>query len=60
MPTKEKVRKNDFMGPGKGPDTLPPQCRECYGFSNWVGDKDGTPYDDRDCANCGVRILASR
>lgn len=48
---KQKMYKNSLMGEAYLPIT--DTCKYCYGFSNWSGNKDNTPYEGRDCSKCG-------
>ena len=56
---KEITYKNSFMDADHGPSTLPEKCRDCYGFSNWIGNRETTIYENRDCANCNIRTMES-
>lgn len=49
---KEAITKDQLMAE-EGVDSLSKVCRGCFGFSAWAGDKEATPYEERDCSECG-------
>ena len=50
-----KIDKSMFLKNDKKITDLSKQCRTCFGYSNWDGDKDAVIYADRDCSGCSAR-----
>ena len=52
MAKEKKLRKQVFFEAGKTVADLPSECRTCYGFSNWKGDRNAVAYEIRECSDC--------
>lgn len=48
----QKVDKTEFFKNGLTVESLPQECRTCFGYSNWGGSKEEIAYEDRDCNDC--------